>query len=64
MIESRFSSALKGKLAERRAAILESLGAGLVHGFPDYMLMVGQLRGLDEAAKLADDTSYELSGER
>lgn len=60
-MKSRHNNILTVKLAERRAAILESLGAG-VDTWETYQQLVGQLRGLDEAQKLGDDADHELDG--
>ena len=60
-MQSRHNSLLTAKLAERRAEILESLGAG-VTDWPTYSRLVGHLQGLDEAQKLGNDADYELDG--
>jgi len=60
MIESRYSSLLKRKLDAHRRELLAAVMA-----LPDWgatKQLIGRLQGLDDAAKLADDTDYEISG--
>lgn len=60
MIEGHYSQTFKQKLAERRQAVLAEMAIGQSHEL--YWKMVGQIQGLDEAKKFADDTDVEISG--
>jgi len=61
MISSNHGHRLKEKLEKRRFEILEAMGRGVEAG--EYLVLVGQARGLMEAIKLSDEADYELSGE-
>lgn len=63
VISSRFQRALAQRLAEARAAKVESIGTGAMQTFDTYKFHAGIVQGFTEVAQMIADIETQLNAE-
>jgi hypothetical protein len=62
-IKSQHSRLFEQRLAEHRAALVESMTGGVPPDYPAYRQLVGQIQGVDVALRISQEADAILSGE-
>lgn len=62
-IKSHYSRLFEQLVVAHRAALLDSLAAGVPQDYAQYRQHVGRIQGLDDALKLSDEADFKLNGE-